>query len=129
MKHSRSSAEWEIREAVVARFRELWPSARIIHELKVDHGNSRADVVAVESDRIWICEIKSERDTLSRLPTQIRDFYPVSHGLIVAAHEKWTKERGMVEVKGGSRRIPTLLEEAANRSGRYDLWTYPERPT
>lgn len=74
MKHTRSSAEVEIRDAVVSRFRQLWPDARIIHEMNVEHGSSRADVVAVQPDRLWICEIKSERDTLTRLAGQIADF-------------------------------------------------------
>src|SRR5690606_41993771 len=88
VRHTRSSAEVEIRDAVVTRMRELWPDARIIHEMNVEHGSSRADVVAVQPDRLWICEIKSERDKLDRLAGQIKDFAPCCHGMIIAAHEK-----------------------------------------
>lgn len=127
MRHTRSSSEWEIREAVVARFRELWPDARIIHEMNVEHGSSRADVVAVQPDRLWICEIKSERDKLDRLAGQIKDFGPTCHGLIVAAHERWTADKGMVDVRPGVRRsVPTLLQAATRGSGRFETWTHPE---
>ncbi|WEX10314.1 hypothetical protein [Chelativorans sp. AA-79] len=128
MKHSRSSAEVEIREAVVKRFRELWPDARIIHEMNVEHGSSRADVVAVQPDRIWICEIKSERDKLDRLPGQIGDFGPCCHGMIIAAHEKWTKSPGMETVKHGViRQVPSPLTVAlAGTRHCYDIWSYPE---
>jgi hypothetical protein len=116
MKHTRSSCEWEIRDAVVARFRELWPDARIIHEMNVEHGSSRADVVAVQPDRLWICEVKSERDKLNRLPGQIKDFGPACHGLIVAAHERWTKTNG----------ASSLLSLATAGCHRFDTWAYPE---
>ncbi|NGO50449.1 hypothetical protein [Allomesorhizobium camelthorni] len=127
MKHSRSSAEVEIRDAVVKRFRELWPNARIIHEMNVEHGSSRADVVAVQPDRLWICEIKSERDKLDRLAGQIADFGPTCHGLIVAAHEKWTKSPGMETVKHGViRQLPSPLTLALAGARRcYDIWSYP----
>lgn len=128
MKHTRSSAEVEIRDAVVKRFRELWPDARIIHEMNVEHGSSRADVVAVQPDRLWICEIKSERDKLDRLAGQIADFGPCCHGMIVAANEKWTKSPGMESVKHGViRQIPSPLTVALAGSRRcYDIWSYPE---
>jgi hypothetical protein len=137
LKHSRSSAEVEIRDAVVvARFRQLWPDARIIHEMNVEHGSSRADVVAVQQERIWICEIKSERDTLSRVAGQVADFGPSCHGLIVAAHEKWTR-RDYVDVparvtRSGIRRggykqqQPSLLMQATKNCAHFDTWTYPE---
>ncbi|WP_011580544.1 MULTISPECIES: hypothetical protein [Chelativorans] len=129
MKHTRSSSEWEIRDAVVKRFRELWPDARIIHEMNVEHGSSRADVVAVQPDRIWICEIKSERDKLDRLAGQIKDFGPTCHGLIVAAHEKWTKSPGMEPTKYGMRQIPSPLRAATAESRRFTIWEYPTSGT
>jgi hypothetical protein len=136
MKHSRSSAEVEIREAVVKRFRELWPDARIIHEMNVEHGSSRADVVAVQPDRLWICEIKSEKDTLTRLASQLADFGPACHSLIVAVHEKWTV-RGSIEVplrvlpsgrtRGGyTQSTPSEIEKASTYAPRFEQWVYPE---
>ncbi|RWB67575.1 hypothetical protein [Mesorhizobium sp.] len=130
MKHSRSSAEVEIRDAVVARFRQLWPDARIIHEMNVEGGAARADIAAVQPERLWICEIKSERDTLSRLPQQLRFFGPSCHALIVAAHAKWTLSPGMSGPHGkhgGRSRLPSKLDEATKGLGYlYDLWEYPE---
>lgn len=136
MKHSRSSAEVEIRDAVVKRFRELWPNARIIHEMNVEHGSSRADVVAVQPDRLWICEIKSERDKLDRLAGQIRDFGPACHGLIVAAHERWIKkspgDRKHKPARGNSPAYeytetpPSPLDIATAGCSRFVTWCYPE---
>ncbi|PWJ81541.1 hypothetical protein C7441_11073 [Pseudaminobacter salicylatoxidans] len=128
MRHTRSSAEVEIRDAVVKRFRELWPDARIIHEMNVEHGSSRADVVAVQPDRLWICEIKSKKDKLDRLSGQIADFGPCCHGMIVAAHEKWTKSPGMETMKHGIiRQIQSPLSLALAGTRRcYDIWEYPE---
>ncbi|HEY0920616.1 hypothetical protein [Devosia sp.] len=94
MKHSRSSAEVEIRDAVVARLRELRPDARIVHELNVDEGMNRVDVAAIGRDRIVFVEIKSERDKPHRLARQLHAFGPCCHALILAAHEKWFASPG-----------------------------------
>lgn len=128
MKHLRSSAEQIIRDATVERFRKLWPDARIIHEMNVEHGTSRADVVAVQPDRIWIAEIKSERDKLDRLRGQVADFAPACHGLIVVAHEKWTKSPGVETLKrGATRHLPSPLDVALTGTrGRCGVWVYPE---
>ena len=137
MKHTRSSAEIEIREAVVKRFRELWPDARIIHEMNVEGGSSRADVVAVQPDRLWICEIKSERDKLDRLAGQIKNFAPCCHGMIVAAHEKWTARGPTEEIHKPAtktfpahihyRTEPSLLEKTMAGCRRVEVWSYPGR--
>lgn len=139
MKHSRSSAEVEIRDAVVARFRELWPDARIIHEMNVEHGNSRADVVAVQPNRLWIAEIKSERDKLDRLAGQVADFGPCCHGMLIAAHEKWTRKGPTEEIhKPATKRFsacvqyrtePSKLQKALAGCRRVEVWSYPEPPT
>jgi len=139
MKHTRSSAETEIREAVVTRFRELWPDARIIHEMNVEHGSSRADVVAVQPERLWICEIKSERDKLDRLAGQIKDFGPCCHGMIIAAHEKWTAEGPRREIHRPATKTlpayisyqtePSLLSRATEDCRRVNVWSYPEPPS
>ncbi len=84
-----SDDELAIRTATVARIRELLPQARVIHELNVEQGTVRADLAAVTADKLYLFELKSRRDTLSRLPQQLRHFHPVCHGLIVVADEKW----------------------------------------
>jgi len=83
---SGSVAEERIRAKVEAGFRRAYPDARIIHELVI--GGSRADVAAVSADSLVLAEIKSERDTLERLRTQVRDFTRVTPDVRIYAAEK-----------------------------------------
>lgn len=86
---SRSSAEQEIRDAVVARLRVLMPGARIVHELNVaGTGTNRIDVAAIEQQAIVAVEIKSEKDKLDRLSEQWAAFKACCHHVVVAAHLK-----------------------------------------
>lgn len=84
-----SDQERAIRADTVTRIRQLWPDARVIHELNVEKGVVRADIAAVTRDQLFLFEVKSERDKLHRLSKQIQHFHPVCHGLVVVAHEKW----------------------------------------
>ena len=113
-----SQSERDIRNAVVTRARELWPDGRIIHELNVEHGQVRADLAIVSPDHLLLVEIKSERDTLSRLSNQLRHFHPVCHGIIVAAHERWC--RGS---KYPNSDIDPILRHAQSNAL---LWQFPE---
>jgi hypothetical protein len=114
--HNTSSAEREIREAVIARFRELLPGARIVHELNVDgQGSNRVDLAAITSDRLILCEIKSEKDTIERIAEQVHAFGPCCHALVVAAHEKWFDSPG--KLKGVTRRKREHLVK--NEDGTY----------
>lgn len=84
-----SADEEEIRIAVVARLRELMPSARIVHELNVaGQGTNRIDVAAIGTQAIVGVEIKSRKDTLKRLGEQWDAFTKCCHFVVVAAHEK-----------------------------------------
>ncbi|AZN72273.1 hypothetical protein D5400_14190 [Georhizobium profundi] len=84
-----SSAERELRDFVVSRLRELFPTARIVHELNVaGTGSNRIDVAAVTRQAIIGVEIKSEKDTLKRLDEQWDAFSKCCHFVFVAAHEK-----------------------------------------
>jgi hypothetical protein len=112
-----SQSERDIREATVARARQLWPDARIIHELNVEHGAVRADLAAVTATQLILFEIKSERDTLSRLSNQLRRFQPVCHGVIVAAHERWCI---------GSKYPNCDVHPIIRHAGCGHLWQYPE---
>ena len=85
----KGSAEQAIRRAAEAKLREWYPSARIIHELNVDTGDVRADLAAVTDDTLVLVELKSEADTLDRLPEQVRRYGRVAHQVIVCAHEKF----------------------------------------
>lgn len=69
------------------------PDARIVHELNVDVGACRVDLVAVAPDRLAFVEIKSRKDKLDRLREQVRRFAPVCHGLAVLySSERWSYE-------------------------------------
>lgn len=116
-----SEEEATIRAATVARIRDLLPGARIIHELNVEQGTVRADIAAVEVDRLYLFEIKSARDTLHRLPNQLRLFHPVCHGLVVVADEKWC---GRATAAG----FPNCDARAiiAHNAPLASLWQWPE---
>lgn len=85
-----SAAERHLRDMAVARLRVLLPEARIIHELNVDTGRCRVDLVAATENRIVMVEIKSRKDKLDRLKEQVRRFTPCCHALAVCyASERW----------------------------------------
>lgn len=68
-----------IRTALKARLHELYkndPDHKVIEELGVNHGSVRADI-AVINGVIECYEIKSDRDTLLRLPGQIKGYNAV----------------------------------------------------
>ncbi|KQV66621.1 hypothetical protein [Caulobacter sp. Root343] len=71
-----SDAEERVRAATVAMLRAEFPAARIIHELEI--GGARLDVAAIDHDRIVVCEIKSEKDSLKRLAHQSKFALSVS---------------------------------------------------
>jgi len=106
-----------MRDAVAARLRSLLPDARIIHELVV--GNCRADLAAVQPERITLVEIKSAKDTLARLDRQVAEFSVASHRLIVVAAERWFDRKPYDN--GRPRFVPS---EALKHSGA--IWLYPE---
>jgi hypothetical protein len=72
------------------------PDSRIVHELGILQGNSRIDV-AVINGALHGYEIKSARDTLSRLPTQIQAYNRVFDTVtIVAAKPHIISVRSMI---------------------------------
>ena len=86
----RSEAEAEIRVPVVARLRELMPGARIIHEIQsACQGPTRIDVLAVTRDRIAAVEVKSAKDKIDRLATQMTHMRGCAHYPIAALHRKF----------------------------------------
>lgn len=78
-KHSFNTNDQIIRVALRAKLENLYgddPEHRIIEELGINHGSVRADVAVVNG--ILECyEIKSDRDTLLRLPGQIKGYNAV----------------------------------------------------
>lgn len=94
----RSSAEGEVREAVVSHLRLLRPTARIIHEINVStYGATRIDVLAVTPTEILAVEVKSSKDKLERLPAQIKGMHGCAHHVFAALHEKFLRPLGQVE--------------------------------
>lgn len=90
----RSSAEGEIREAVVDRLRELIPGCRIIHEINAASFGNRIDVLAVGETEMAAVEIKSSKDKLDRLPDQIAAMRNVTNLVFAALHEKFLRKIG-----------------------------------
>lgn len=106
-----SDAERRIRDKAISLMREKWPTARIIHEL--DLGSTRIDLAAITEDRIILGEIKSERDTLSRLPRQMEEAIAIGGQVLLFVADRWVSQIGHVPkadllvetVDGFSRRI------------------------
>jgi len=118
----RSAAEAEIRDAAIARLRELMPGCRIIHEINcASFGPNRIDLLAVMKDRIAAVEVKSERDKLDRLPAQIASMKGVAHHAIAALHEKF-----LTPWKSSHFDLPAFHEPEEARHAV--VWAYPVRP-
>ncbi|MBO9624189.1 MAG: hypothetical protein J7500_15885 [Sphingomonas sp.] len=115
-----SAAEREIRDYAAGRLRQMLPEARIIHELVV--GGCRADLAAVEPERVTLVEIKSERDTLKRLPEQVRQFGRAAHQVVVVAHERWWDTKPYDN--GSPRFAPS--DELQDGAAGHGIWAYPE---
>lgn len=111
-----SPSERLMRDAVAARLRAELPRARIIHELVV--GDCRADLAAVEPERLLLFEIKSERDTLDRFDRQMTTFRELSHGAVAVVHEKWFDR---TPYNSGAARM--AFEERVSGVG---VWCFPE---
>jgi len=117
-----SAAEREIRDAVAGHIRRMGgvagvQGARVVHELVM--GERRVDLAAVGRDRLVVFEIKSERDTLSRLAGQVAAFQQAAHQVVVVAHRKWFEE-----YEYGLR--PTEdLAGVMNGPRRPELWCHP----
>lgn len=122
MKHSRSSAEQEIRDTLVDFCRTNLPRHRLIHELNTNGtGSRRVDLAAIGHQEIITWEIKSERDKLDRLKDQWNAFDACSHHSFVIAHRKWFTEK---EVSPGHQ----VLEphEKLKDLKSWNLWAYPQ---
>lgn len=123
----RSSAEGEVRQAVVQRLRELRPHARIIHEINAEFYGNRIDVLAVGEAEIIAVEIKSAKDKLDRLPDQIKAMRKCAHHVIAALHEKFlvVQETNpfMSEFERDGKHWLRVLPEQARR---VETWVYPD---
>lgn len=50
------------------------PNVRVVEELGLDHGTSRIDIAVIRANQLIGYEIKSGKDTLSRLPHQVHQY-------------------------------------------------------
>ena len=88
MAHNTSSEEGEIRDAAIAWGRRRWPDARVVNELVVGHA-CRIDVAFISPAHLAGIEIKSSKDTLDRLETQLRVFTGHIPEVWLAFAPKW----------------------------------------
>lgn len=123
-----SDAEQRIREKAERLLRELWPDARIVHEL--DLGGVRLDLAAITPDRLILLEIKSEKDTLTRLDNQAKFSLRIGGPFIVCVAERWKDDlRGRGAMDFSWYRAERLVEtpdgfaDINNPDGKYrDFW-------
>lgn len=124
----RSSEELAMRDIIVPRLRERYPSARIIHELPLRYSSNRIDLAAVTETEIVSIEIKSSKDVADRLEAQLRAFAPISSRTIVALAPKWNEELPSLKkpIRGGICYSPqhTEAQGVIHRvGGCLDVWT------
>jgi hypothetical protein len=112
-----SIAEERIRAKAEALLRRRFPDARIVHELVLEQGGVRIDIAAIRPGFLAALEIKSERDTLKRLPEQIKAALKVCDlfGVCIAAkHEpevgRWPGHKDGAEVVLGHA-VDLLIEQ------------------
>lgn len=126
----RSSAEAEVRDAVVARLRQSRPDARIIHEINCStYGPTRIDVLAVGPTEIIAVEVKSAKDKLDRLPKQIIGMARCAHHVIAALHEKFLVEKETNEWAAHYERDGEFYMRALPveiNSAGINVWVFPE---
>lgn len=97
--------------------RQALPEARVIHELAAN--GCRIDVAAVTQDRLYFFELKSERDKLERLPSQVKHFALCSHATFVVLHAKWFDR---TPHSNGSARCASPLFDGSHL---VNIWAYP----
>jgi hypothetical protein len=119
-----SPAEARIRDKAERLLRDLFPDGRIVHEL--DLCGVRLDLAAITSERLILLEIKSERDTLSRLDNQVKFAHRIGGPLIVCIAPRWVDD---LKARGYWRNTEKLVEtdegfaDLYSREGRYaDYW-------
>lgn len=84
----------DVREVLLERLSSVYkdePETRIINELGIDFGASRVDV-AVVNGILHGYEIKSESDTLKRLPKQMEYYNRLFERLTIVVDEKYYDE-------------------------------------
>lgn len=124
----RSAAEGVIRAAVVEKLHTLRPKSRVIHEINIDCGRSRTDVLCVGEAEIIAVEIKSEKDKLDRLPDQLGSMKKSAHRTIVAMHERFLVEQQTNKYVAHYMRDGDyfLRYPPPETKGADEVWVFPE---
>lgn len=58
------------------------------HRREVPMGGAVSDLAVIDADGLWAFEVKSERDSLVRLPTQLQGYARVADRIVVACAAK-----------------------------------------
>lgn len=111
-----SSAEREVRDALVEWWHKHEPRGRVVHELPLSSfsGEGRADLGIIFPDTIVLVEIKSELDKLTRLQKQFDAMASRAHAWHMVCHEKWFDADGQPKD-----------QEWVHYSHREHFWRYP----
>lgn len=78
----------EVLEKKLKEYRKKEPKAEIFEELGVQHGKARIDYAIINGEMCGY-EIKSDRDTLERLPEQVREFNEVFDKLTLVVGKRY----------------------------------------
>lgn len=120
-----SAAEARMREKAERLLREHFPGARIVHEFEL--GGVRLDIAAITPDRLALLEIKSERDTLTRLEKQARWALHVGGPVLVCYAPRWAEQIKALRQANTDLYQAHWLEEADEGfTVTYPLWLRPE---
>lgn len=76
----------ELRKTFLSHYLED-PDTRVIEELGLCQGSNKIDIAVINSSLVG-CEIKSEEDTLLRLPSQIEAYNKIFDFLYIITNEK-----------------------------------------
>ncbi|WP_460107606.1 sce7726 family protein [Pseudomonas sp. H1_F01] len=90
---SEKSAEARLKAAVIDRLINsgiLDENSVLVSELTVDNWTHRTDIV-LANGRLWGFELKSEKDSLSRLPAQIKSFSRHFEKFVLVVSKKFEK--------------------------------------
>jgi hypothetical protein len=115
--------EKEIKIAVInklLKLRKLTRDTVVINELVIDSFSRRADLVIINGDDLVAFEIKSDADTLTRLPGQVDKYALYFDKAIVVAsmrHQEkikcllsddiglWEYDSGKIKIRNGGRKV------------------------
>ena len=117
-----ASTDEDIRMDVERWLHRFYPNYRVIHELPMSSfsGVGRADIAAVSLDHIVLLEIKSAKDTLSRLAKQARAMNSLTPDWFVVLDQRWVDPAA---IRHGAKRLdPKVL----GRKNTYRVWVWPE---